>query len=166
LHAAPHPALDDRHDRGQRCSICQLLGVAVDRDVSRSKLVLWRLLVVARRSPESREIRIDSRGGLRRRLFTRRLASRSATLVACDISREAVRRAEHNCRAFDHVRFSARDIRDGFPTDTFDMCVFSDVLCYLAESEIALILSNLRSHVSQGGHMMFANEWLFAATQA
>ena len=91
--------------------------------------------------------------------LTERLAPRVERLIACDISPEAVRQARENCRAFAQVEFRVADIRAGFPGESFDFCLFSDVLYYLSQREIDDVLAEAARRTAPGGLICVANEW-------
>ncbi len=91
--------------------------------------------------------------------LTERLAPRVERLIACDISPEAVRQARENCRAFAQVDFRIADIRDGFPGESFELCLFSDVLYYLSPREIGNVLAEAARRIAPGGYLGVANEW-------
>jgi SAM-dependent methyltransferase len=91
--------------------------------------------------------------------LTERLAVRVDHLLACDISAAAVDQARENCRGSSNVEFRVADIRDVFPGDVFDLCVFSDVLYYLAPREVDGVLAEAGRRTAPGGHILIVNEW-------
>ncbi len=91
--------------------------------------------------------------------LSERLARRADRVVACDLSAEAVRRARENCRALPHVEFCVADIRDGFPADGFDLCLFSDVLYYLSARETNAVLAECARRIAPAGSLVISNEW-------
>jgi SAM-dependent methyltransferase len=84
------------------------------------------------------------------------LAARVDHLIACDISSEAIRQAR---RAFPRIEFHVADIRDDFPADQLDLCLFSDVLYYLSPRENDAALDQAALKVTPGGFLMIVNEW-------
>jgi SAM-dependent methyltransferase len=91
--------------------------------------------------------------------LSERLAARVDRLVACDISPEAVARAREACAGLTNVEFHVADIRAGFPGDSFDLCLFSDVLYYLSPREIDAVLREAAQRTRPGGWLVVANEW-------
>jgi SAM-dependent methyltransferase len=84
------------------------------------------------------------------------LAARVDHLIACDISSEAILQAR---RDLPHVEFHVADIRQGFPADQLDLCLFSDVLYYLSPRENNATLDEAARRVTSGGFLMIVNEW-------
>ena len=72
---------------------------------------------------------------------------------------EAVRRTLERCESIGNVTALTADIRQGFPVEQVDLAVFSDVLYYLSEKEISLVLNEAEEHVVPGGLLLFVNEW-------
>lgn len=91
--------------------------------------------------------------------LTERLAPRAQKLVACDLNRHAVERARETCRAFPHVDLRVADIRDGFPGEGFDFCLFSDVLYYLSARENDAVLAEAGRKIRPGGRVVIVSEW-------
>ena len=79
--------------------------------------------------------------------------------MACDLSREAVRRAAEYCKGQANVEFRVADIRHQLPEGLFDVCLMSDVLYYLAAPEISRLAGRLSLQVPNGGVLIIANEW-------
>lgn len=91
--------------------------------------------------------------------LTRQLAGRAKRVMACDLSREAVRRAAEYCKGQANVEFRVADIRHQLPEGLFDVCLMSDVLYYLAPPEISRLARRLSLQVPAGGVLIIANEW-------
>jgi SAM-dependent methyltransferase len=91
--------------------------------------------------------------------LTERLAPRAERVLACDISAEAVRQARENCREFPNVEFRVADIRQGYPGDGFEICLFSDVLYYLSAAETDRVLAEAARRIAPGGFLFIVNEW-------
>jgi SAM-dependent methyltransferase len=91
--------------------------------------------------------------------LSERLAPRVERLTACDISPAAVARARENCRDLANVEFRVVDIRDGFPGEAFDLCLFSDVLYYLSPRETDAVLDEAARRSRVGGCLIIVNEW-------
>ena len=95
--------------------------------------------------------------------LSEQLAPRVDRLIACDFSPEAIKQARENGRELANVEFRVADIRDGFPGEGFDLCLFSDVLYYLAPREIDAVLAQAGEKMRQGGCLLIANEWRASA---
>ena len=91
--------------------------------------------------------------------LTRQLADRAEQVVACDLSGEAVRRATEYCQGQANVQFRVSDIRKELPDGQFDVCLMSDVLYYLAPTEISRLARRISSQLPAGGVLLIANEW-------
>jgi SAM-dependent methyltransferase len=91
--------------------------------------------------------------------LTERLAGRAESVVACDISPLAIAAARESCAGLTNVEFRAADIREGFPGEGFDLCLFSDVLYYLSTAEIDEVLREAAARTTRGGWLVIANEW-------
>lgn len=89
--------------------------------------------------------------------LSERLAGRVERLVACDISPQAI--AQARTAGLPNVDFRVADIRDGFPGDGFDLCLFSDVLYYLSPREIDAVLREAGAKTRPGGFLAIVNEW-------
>jgi SAM-dependent methyltransferase len=91
--------------------------------------------------------------------LTERFAERADRVIACDISAEAIRQAQENCKALSQVEFRVADIRAGFPDDGFDLCLFSDVLYYLSPRETDAVLKSAAQRTTANGVLLIVNEW-------
>jgi 2-polyprenyl-3-methyl-5-hydroxy-6-metoxy-1,4-benzoquinol methylase len=91
--------------------------------------------------------------------ITERLIAQSATVVACDLSEQAVARARKHCNNSENATFVTSDIRQDIPGQHFDICIASDVLYYLSETENRALAKRLADHMQQDGVLLFANEW-------
>lgn len=91
--------------------------------------------------------------------ITERLLAEGATVVACDLSDQAVARARKYCQDSEHATFVAVDIRQDIPGKHFDICIASDVLYYLSETENRTVAKRLAEQMQPDGVLLFANEW-------
>jgi 2-polyprenyl-3-methyl-5-hydroxy-6-metoxy-1,4-benzoquinol methylase len=91
--------------------------------------------------------------------ITKKLLAEAATVVACDLSDQAVARARKYCQDSEHATFVAVDIRQDIPGMHFNICIASDVLYYLSEAENRALAKRLAEHMQQDGELLFANEW-------
>jgi SAM-dependent methyltransferase len=76
-------------------------------------------------------------------VFTRMLAPRCGSLLAVDVSPDALQRARRRCGALRHVRFRRGPIPSDFPPGRFDLITVCEVGFYLSADD----LYDLRSHV-------------------
>lgn len=83
--------------------------------------------------------------------FTELLAPRCTTLLATDISGQAVRAARGRLAALPQVTCEVRDVRHAFPQGHFDLVVASDVLYYWAIDEIVDVLRHIERGLAPGG---------------
>ena len=91
--------------------------------------------------------------------LTRSLLQLADEVVACDLSEEAVRRAESWCAAGDRGVFLACDVRRQLPEVPYDTCLLSDVLYYLSPAEIRSLARRLNDRMPARRRLVFANEW-------
>jgi cyclopropane fatty-acyl-phospholipid synthase-like methyltransferase len=69
-------------------------------------------------------------------IFTRQLARRCKSLLADDVAEQALEQARRNCEGLNHVRFERMQIPLEWPTEEFDLIVFSEVLYYFSPHHI------------------------------
>ncbi len=91
--------------------------------------------------------------------LTKSLLLLADEVVACDLSEEAVRRAESWCAADGRGVFVACDVRRHLPEGPFDTCLLSDVLYYLSPAEIRSLAHRLHNRMPARRRLVFANEW-------
>ena len=89
--------------------------------------------------------------------LTKSLLRQADLVVACDLSEEAVRRAEAWCAAGERGRFVACDVRQRLPEGTFDTCVLSDVLYYFSPTEIRSLAGSLHRIMPAPRRLILAN---------
>ena len=95
--------------------------------------------------------------------MTLHLARRVRSVVALDISEEAIRRARKQCAGMGNVECVRGDIRQAPPGGRFDAVICSDVLYYLSPRELRVVLRSMASAVRDGGSLVAAEFSLGAA---
>lgn len=90
---------------------------------------------------------------------TRQLSTRATRVVACDLSVEAIQRAQKNCEGLDNLQFHCVDIRQKIPANDIHVCLVSDVIYYLSPREICEFATELSSQTRNNGLLIIANEW-------
>jgi len=95
--------------------------------------------------------------------FTERLASRVGKLVAADISRIALERAQLRCASHSNVSFLPIDlVADSLP-GTFDLIVCSEVLYYAGDrDDLARVAAKLAAALTPGGRVLLAHANILA----
>lgn len=91
--------------------------------------------------------------------FTKELAGRVDQLLACDISKIAIERAQQFCKDVRNVRYATLDVRNGLPGGEFDLILFSDVLYYFSKKEALRVIDDSAKRLSPGGFLLLSNEW-------
>lgn len=82
---------------------------------------------------------------------TESLAERAASVVAVDLSEEAVRRARTRLSARAAVDIRVHDVRNGLPDGEFDTIVVSEVGYYLTVQEWKDVLDDIDLALAPGG---------------
>lgn len=80
-------------------------------------------------------------------------------VVSCDLSAEAVVRADQYCSGAGSGDFRVLDVRRELPAGPFDACLASDVLYYLSPAEIRELARKLHLIMPVERRFVFANEW-------
>jgi SAM-dependent methyltransferase len=86
--------------------------------------------------------------------FTELLAPRCTSLLATDISEQAVRTAVGRLGAFPQVTCEVRDLRHGFPEGSFDLIVASDVFYHWTIDTIIDVLRHIEQGLAPGGTLV------------
>lgn len=92
-------------------------------------------------------------------VFTAKLASRCARLLAVDISERAVENARERCRAFSNVHFEVTSLPETYPDDLFDLTVLSEVGYYLTPAALSKLANEISMHAVSRGHLLLVH-WL------
>ncbi|MBC7967317.1 MAG: class I SAM-dependent methyltransferase [Fuerstia sp.] len=90
---------------------------------------------------------------------TRQLSPRATQVVACDLSAEAIQRAQRFCDGLSNLQFHCVDIRHRIPANDVHVCLVSDVIYYLSAREIREFSIELSRRMSDTGLLVIANEW-------
>ena len=90
--------------------------------------------------------------------FTLELARIADRVVALEISRTALARAEKRCRALNNVRFEHGDAFKQLPRGSFDLITCMEVL-YYAKNRFVLgaMARRIASHLKVGGHVILTH---------
>jgi 2-polyprenyl-3-methyl-5-hydroxy-6-metoxy-1,4-benzoquinol methylase len=90
-------------------------------------------------------------------ILTRMLAARCNSLLAVDISETAINQARRNCRGIDNIDFRRMQIPDEWPSRTFDLIIFSEVLYFLSPEDIRLTGKKTMHSLSKDGEVLLVN---------
>ena len=90
---------------------------------------------------------------------TKQMSPRATQIVACDLSEEAIQRAQRYCAGVGNLQFHCVDIRHQIPANDVHVCLVSDVIYYLSAREIREFATQLSSRMSPNGLLVIANEW-------
>ncbi len=84
-------------------------------------------------------------------ILTRQLAGRVDRLLALDVAETALAQARRRCADLQNVQFARARVPQDWPSGTFDLILFSEVLYYLSPSDIVhTAAAGLRSLSSDG----------------
>jgi trans-aconitate methyltransferase len=86
-------------------------------------------------------------------VLTARLAQRCDTLLAMDISRASLDRASDRGLPAS-VRFQQGALPRDWPTEVFDLIVFSEVGYYFSSTDLDVVISHLQNSLSADGHLI------------
>lgn len=90
-------------------------------------------------------------------LLTRDLAERSGSLIALDISAEAVDLARRSLGDRAHVVVEQGDVRDALPPGPFDLVVVSEVAYYLSRDELGALARAIASRLGPQGEVLLCH---------
>ena len=88
---------------------------------------------------------------------TARLAERTASLLALDISAEAVSRARQRCARFAHVEIRQARIPQDWPPGLFDLIVLSEMLYFLDRDDVAGTARLASGSLARDGAILLVN---------
>ena len=88
---------------------------------------------------------------------TARLAARADTLLALDISAEAVARARARCAGLPNVTVRHARIPRDWPAGQFDLIVLSEMLYFLDRDDVASTARLAVGSLAQGGAILLVN---------
>ncbi|MEP7022629.1 MAG: SAM-dependent methyltransferase, partial [Actinomycetota bacterium] len=87
-------------------------------------------------------------------ILTADLARRCDRLLACDAAEAAVSSAASRLRDCGHVRVQHRLLPDGWPEETFDLVVFSELLYYFGDQDLRTVLDRAVCSLREGGTLL------------
>jgi hypothetical protein len=87
-------------------------------------------------------------------VLTQQLASRCRTLLAADVSDDAVARATRRLRGLGNVTVRQMQVPAQWPGERFDLMVFSEFLYYLAAEDRARLAMRARDGSTEGGTLV------------
>lgn len=90
-------------------------------------------------------------------VLTRQLAASCDTLLAVDVSPRAIRHAERFCDDLPWVQFAALDVRRHWQEGSFDLILFSEMLCDLGLDGIAAVTASTLSSLAPSGAVILVN---------
>jgi SAM-dependent methyltransferase len=91
-------------------------------------------------------------------VLTAMLAGRCDRVLACDVAGGAVQAAARRTRDLPHVRVERRSIPAQWPSGSFDLIVFSEVLYYLGDRDLEQVL-DLGVRALEPGGTLLAVHW-------
>ena len=90
--------------------------------------------------------------------FTQMLAAQVDNLVATDISKTALERAQEACAEHSNITYQQLDLKNGQIPGQFDLIVCSEVLYYFeSRKSLAKIARKLAMHLAPGGMILMAH---------
>jgi SAM-dependent methyltransferase len=92
-------------------------------------------------------------------VLTQMLAPRCDTLLGVDIVDTPLQIARTRCAVFPRVRFLRMQVPAEWPSQRFDLIVFSEVLYFLTSSDISLCAARTVTSLLPGGIVVLVN-WL------
>lgn len=90
-------------------------------------------------------------------VLTRQLAARCDTLLAIDIADTALTQARQRCTGLDTLTLERRSAPGEWPTGSFDLIVFSEVLYYLGIDGIREAARQSLACLASGGAVLLVN---------
>jgi SAM-dependent methyltransferase len=90
-------------------------------------------------------------------VFTSRLAERCKSLLAVDVSSDALRRARQNCAKHAHVRFERRVLPSDYPDGLFDLTTVCEMGFYLSAADLRVLRENVIAHSRAGAHVLLVH---------
>jgi SAM-dependent methyltransferase len=90
-------------------------------------------------------------------VFTSMLAERVRSLLAIDVSPEALERARRNCARHPHVKFERRTMPYEYPDAHFDLTTVCEVGFYLGANDLLALRTNVIEHSMPGAHIVLVH---------
>jgi 2-polyprenyl-3-methyl-5-hydroxy-6-metoxy-1,4-benzoquinol methylase len=86
-------------------------------------------------------------------VLTERLAARCDALVAMEPAAAALDRARQRCRLLPQIDFRLASAPDHWPPGTFDLILLSEVVYYLAASDVSRLAACVTQSLRPGAHV-------------
>jgi SAM-dependent methyltransferase len=90
-------------------------------------------------------------------VFTNMLAPRCDSLVAVDVSPEALQRAGNNCAHRRNVRFEQHTLPQDYPGGEFDLTTVCEMGYYFSIPDLAALRERVREHSADGAHVILVH---------
>ncbi|MFC1701318.1 polysaccharide deacetylase family protein [Pseudomonadota bacterium] len=91
-------------------------------------------------------------------LFTKMLAAKAGSILAVDISDNALVRARIRCADQENVFFNQHDIAEGIPKGGFDLIICSELLYYLRDRfAVEVFAMKIKEALPVGGHLLMTH---------
>jgi SAM-dependent methyltransferase len=90
-------------------------------------------------------------------VLTRRLASRCDKLLAIDASLAPLAEAKRRCADLVSVRFESIFVPQSWPEGTFDLILFSEIIYYLSEIDVARLASQCAQALARNGDIVLVH---------
>ncbi len=91
-------------------------------------------------------------------VFTARLAARCGSLLAIDVSPDAIAIARERCADFAGVRFAVAAVPGGYPHGhRFDLVTFCEVGFYLDSADLCATRDAIVESLERGGHVLLVH---------
>lgn len=87
-------------------------------------------------------------------VLTEMLARRCDRLLSCDVAACAVRAAARRTRDLPHVLIEQRQMPHEWPTGSFDLIVFSEILYYFGDADLEQVLETGVRALQPGGTLL------------
>lgn len=90
-------------------------------------------------------------------VLTRQLMARCDALLAVDASELALRQARERCAGLQGLRFARMQVPEEWPSGSFDLMLFSEVLYYLDHPDLMRVAQNARAGMRAGGAVLLVH---------
>lgn len=90
-------------------------------------------------------------------VFTRLLAARCRSVVAVDVSPQALIRAQTRCADLGNVRFERCDLITAFPAGAYDLVTFCELGFYFGPNDLTRIKDAIAQALVEGGHLLLVH---------
>ena len=90
-------------------------------------------------------------------VLTQKLAPKCDRLLSVDYSEVGLEEARKRCRDIAQVRFEQMQIPQQFPTEKFDLILFSEVGYYLTREDLLITKQKIIDQLLPGGYLLMAH---------